>query len=202
MHRQKSALSTTTILASVVLSAGLTFLAAAANSAAGRPSAEATFASRDKTGCISSEVAVFVRKGSDSREQLDLRILQVDECKDVALVNIESTADLPAGALRVAPGLAFATLNTSVRVTDRQSGRKVSATIHLTWKATEKAVVALRSDEPGGLGKFVRMKEPTRRSLRLAGASGVISLPDINITLSAAESAWISNAEGGVAVGP
>jgi hypothetical protein len=199
MRSQQFVSSTAAVLGVLVF----TLLAAATHSAAaGRPSAAASFASHDKTGCISSEVAVFVRKGSDNRERLELRILQADECNDVALANVESTVNLPAGALRVAPDLSFATLNTSVRVTDRQSRREVTATIRLTWKATEKAVTALRSDEPSGLGKFIRMKQAARRSLRLANASGVVSLPGINMTLPAAESAWIGNAEGGVPAGP
>jgi len=197
MRSQNFISSTAAALAVLVLPA-----AAELAAAAGRPSAAASFASHDKTGCISSEVSVFVRKGSDNRERLELRILQADECNEVALADIESTVDLPAGALRVAPDLSFATLNASVRVTDRQSRREVGATIRLTWKATEKAVTALRSDEPGGLGKFIRMKQAARRTLRLANASGAVSLPGIAITLPAAESAWIGNAEGGVPAGP
>lgn len=165
-----------------------------------RLSAAATFSSHDKTGCISTEISVFVRKGGLAGERLELRILQADECNDAASVNIEDVIALPAGSLRVAADLSSATLNTSGAVADRQSRGKVTATLRLKWSATEETVSAMRAEEPDGLGTFVHMnkKQPVRRSMRLSAASGTIYVGGAAIALSKADSAWIARAEGGV----
>lgn len=203
MHSQLFAISAAAILAMSVIpvAVSLTTVPAAA-APPGRVSATANFTSHDKSGCITSEVSVFVRRGSDNREQLQLRILKADECNDRAMVNIDAEVGLPVGALRVAPDLSFAALNTAVRVTDRHTRGTVTVTLRLTWKAAEKTVVARRNDEPRGQGKFIRLKQPASLSMRMANASGVVSLPAINITLQAAESAWLGTAEGGVAMDP
>lgn len=203
MHSQLFATLAAGVLAISVLPAAVFFTAfPAAAAPPARASAAASFTSHDKSGCIASEVSVFVHRDSDHRERLQLRILKADECNDHAMVNIDAEVGLPAGALRVAPDLSFAALNTAVRVTDRHTRGTVTVTVRLTWKAAEKTVVARRNDEPRGQGKFIRLKQSASLSMRMANASGVVSLPAINITLQAAESAWVGTAEGGVAMDP
>lgn len=172
----------------------------AGSTSAGRLSAAATFSSHDKSGCIGTEVSVFVRRGGAGQVRLELRVLQADECSDSASVNIEDVISLPAGALRVATDLSSASLDTSVPVADRQSRGKVTAALHLKWNATEKMVTAMRGDEPDGLATLVHMKMPVKRSIRLSAATGTIYLRGSTIALANAESAWIARAEGGVPV--
>jgi len=207
MRRQQFISSFITVIAISNLPATVMLMPGLANStSAWRPSALATFSSQDKSGCITSETSVFVHKGDDNQEQLDLRILKADECNDVALLNINEKVSLPAGSLRVWPDLSFAALDAAVNVTDQQSRTRSTATIHLKWKAWEKAVAGMRGDELMGLGKFVRMKQPTMLAMRLARVTGVISLPGTRIALGTApgtaDTAWISSAQGGIAANP
>jgi hypothetical protein len=161
---------------------------------AARPSASANFTS-EGSGCITTEAAVFVR-GLDvgpGPARLNLRIVQADDCADRALVNTDAKANLGEGAFRVSPDASSATLNAIISVADRATGRRLNATIRLTWTATEDAVVADTPVEPEELGRFLRARgAPFRRTLRLARASGVVSLGTANLTSEATEDAWIS----------
>ncbi len=143
---------------------------------------------------------MFARKGGAGQERLELRILQADECNDAASLNIEDVISLPAGSLRVAADLSSASLNTSASVADRQSRGKVTATLQLKWNATEETVTAMRGEEPDGLGAFIHMRKPVKRTMRLSAASGTIYLGGSAIALSKPDSAWIARAEGGVPV--
>jgi hypothetical protein len=156
----------------------------------------------DKSGCIATEVSVFVRNsggaGAQPQIPLGLRILQVNECKEQALLNISTQFGSAPGAFSVAPDLSIARLDTSVLVRDKQSGEQLTATIRLSWRANEKAIVGFRSDEPVAFGKLIRRKTPVQRKMRMAKASGVVSVGSANLVLHPTEAAaWIALDAGG-----
>ena len=165
-----------------------------------RPSAAATFTSQDASGCVTTEVSVFVRGNGETigpQTSLRLSILKVNECEDSVLLQAEGRANLRAGAFNVAPDLATARLETTVRLKASPKQQNLTATVRLSWTATEEAVVAARRDEPEEPGKFIRMKAPVERTLRLAAASGTVSTGAGTLTPTAAESAWLAIARGG-----
>src|SRR5207244_4469751 len=91
----------------------------AASAAPGdRPSADATFESDDPTGCISTEVAMFVRGASvgaaSEQASVHLEVTVVNECEDIAVLKAEGKTKLRNGEFRVSPDSRFATLNTAV----------------------------------------------------------------------------------------
>lgn len=148
---------------------------------AGRPVVDASFVSRDRTGCVSTEVSVLVRgdgtggNPGSGKAKVSLAITEVDECRDEVLLSAAGKANLGDGAFRLSPDLRSATLNTTVPVLDRVANKRFGATVQLAWKAVETAVEADISVEPDESGRAVRLKVPAHRTLRLAEASGVVA---------------------------
>jgi hypothetical protein len=191
-----------TILA--MLAAGAWQPAAAEFAGATRFSAAASFADEDATGCLRTEVSVFVRGQSTAaagqRPLVTLSLSRVDQCRDAALVRGEAR-DVRTGAFQVSPNLASATLSAAVPIRDPASGGVTTAQVRIVWTAAEPAISATRGDEPVGPGRFLGMKSPLQRSMRLARAAGQVSLARGDLTLTPAEDAWIALARGGIPAG-
>lgn len=154
-----------------------------------RLSADATFESYDPTGCVNTQVAVFVRgakvdgNGSSSdKARVHLVITVLDECEDVGLLKAEGKAQLKDGEFRYNPLLRWATLNTTISMSVYKSEEKFDTTVALAWSGVEPSVSADTSTVPEQLGRFERMSAPVRRTLRLAEASGTISNGTDNFT--------------------
>lgn len=168
---------------------------------AARESAQASFVSQDRTGCVMTEVSVFVRGAPSDRARLRLSVLQVDECRDVALLNIQKRATLDSGAFRMAPELGGASLRASIPVRDRQSRQRFTADIRVTWQATEPAISAAGAEELLEPGRFQAMRRPAERTLRMSEASATIRTGSETLRLGSTEDAWLARSVGGVAVG-
>jgi hypothetical protein len=154
-----------------------------------RPSADATFESYDPTGCVNTEVAVFVRgakvNGDDSssdKAKVHLVITVLDECEDVALLKAEGKAQLKDGEFRFNPLLRWATLNTTISMSVYKSKEKFDTTVALAWSSVELSISADVRTVPGEVGSFERTTDPVRRTVRLAEASGTISNGTDNFT--------------------
>jgi hypothetical protein len=164
-----------------------------------RPSADATFESYDPTGCINTEVAVFVRgakvdsSGSASEQtRIHLEVTVLNECEDIALLKAEGKAKLREGEFRVSPDLRSAALNAAVQMSVFGSEEKFYATVALTWTSVEAAISADVGTVPEELGRFEKTSAPVRRILRLAEASGTIANGTDNFTREASTDASIS----------
>jgi hypothetical protein len=164
-----------------------------------RPSADATFESYDPTGCISTEVAVFVRgakvdsSGSASEQaKVHLSVTVLNECEDLALLKAEGKAKLRDGEFRVSPDLKSAALSATVSMSVYGSKDKFDATVALTWTSVEEAVSADVRTAPVEIGRFEKTTAPVRRTLRLAEALGTISDGTDNFTPETSTDASIS----------
>lgn len=167
---------------------------AAAGLAAGVPVANASFRGYDASGCVNTEVTVFVIGGSVGRQgsgraRLHLLASAVDECRGRDVLDTEAKAELEPGAFVVSPDLGTATLTALVRAKGR-SGRDAAVTVNITWTATEPAVAADVDVSPEGPGRWSRA--PAHRILRLAGATGTVSDGVANLTSSPAFDAALS----------
>src|SRR5215203_4419263 len=142
-----------------------------------RRSAVASFTSQDPTGCVMTEVSVFARSNGKTGQQprLRLKILKVNECQRAVLLDIEARANLHAGAFSVSRDLGSARLHVSLPVVDHHSRKRLTATVRLSWTAVEQAIIAARTDEQVEPGKFMKMKTPVQRAIRLARAFGTVS---------------------------
>lgn len=152
----------------------------------GRPVVDASFVSRDRSGCVSTEVTVLVRDGgrdsaaggeaASGKPRVRLAITEVDECRDQVLLDARGDANLGDGAFRLSPDLGSAALNTTMPVTDRVAGKRLKLTVRLAWTAVEEAAESADAAvEPDEAGRPVRLKAQAHRTLRLAKASGLIS---------------------------
>jgi hypothetical protein len=172
----------------------------AASAAPGdRPSADATFESDDPTGCINTQVAVFVRgakvdSSGSALEQakLHLAVTVLNECEETAVLRAEGKTKLRNGEFRVSPDLRFATLNTAVPMSVFGSEERFYATVALTWTSVEAAISGDVSTVPEELGSFEKTSAPVRRILRLAEVSGTIANGTDNFTPEASTDASIS----------
>jgi hypothetical protein len=163
------------------------------------PSADATFESDDPTGCITTEVALFVRgaivdSGGSALEQarVHLEVTVLNECEDVAVLKAEGKTKLRNGEFHVSPDLRFATLKTAVPMSVFGSKEKFYATVVLTWTSVEAAISADVGTVPTELGRFEKTGAPVRKILRLAEASGTIADGTSNFTPEASTAASIS----------
>jgi hypothetical protein len=179
--------------------------AAATEGGLGRPEAEASFASYDASGCVATQVDLFVRgaaaAGGAARPRLDLAVSRVDECRDVELVRAKKRIALPPGAFHVAPDLGAATLETVATVPDKLSGKSLTLNITLVWAASEDAVTAPVAAVAEGLGEVTRVRAATERTMRLAGASGTITSGAVNFTPAPATDAALSRTSAGRRLG-
>jgi hypothetical protein len=166
-----------------------------------RPSADAAFESYDPTGCVNTEVAVFVRgakadsSGSASEQaKVHLAVTVLNECEDIALLKAEGKAKLKDGEFRVSPDLKSAALNATITMSvfGSKDKEKFDATVALTWTSVEGAISADVSTVPEELGRFEKTSAPVRRTLRLAEASGTISNGTDNFTPETSTDASIS----------
>jgi hypothetical protein len=154
-------------------------------------SATASFVSHDSSGCIVSETSVFVSKSAENGEQLELRMLRVDECKERGLASVHLVHNLPTGSFKLKPNLAMAVLNATLLVEEKLSGRKSPITIRLTWEAQEAMVSSTTLDRRAGLGHFKHSDSPVWKSLRMSDALGTVTFNRATVTLRSTDSSWI-----------
>lgn len=180
--------------------ATLVALAASATSAAeggpGWPAAEASFVSYDASGCIATQVNIFVHgtgAGSGAAQsRLYVALSRLDECRDVELIRAERRVSLAPGAFRQEPDLGAATLESVVAIPDKLSGKPLRLNIKLVWTAKDDAVTASVKSFSEGLGEITRARSPTQRTTRLAVASGTIKSGASNFTTAASTDASLS----------
>ena len=155
----------------------------------GRLSADAVFESYDPTGCIDTEVAVFVRgakvnaDGSQSdRGKVHLVATVLNECEDVAILKAEGRRILKDREFSVRPDLTSAALNATVSMSINGSDEKFDAKVALTWTSIEGPIWADVKIVPEELGRFEKLSTSARRILHLAEASGRVSRDLQNFT--------------------
>jgi hypothetical protein len=164
-----------------------------------RPSADARFESYDQSGCVNTDVAVFVRGATVASSgsaadlaKVHLVISVLNECEDVAVLKAEGRANLRSGEFQLGPALRSAELNATIPMSVRGSKEKFDADVALTWVAVEAAIATDARAVPTEVGRFERARTPVRRSIRLSKASGTISDGIENFTPEPSSDASIS----------
>ena len=165
-----------------------------------RFTADADFVSYDPSGCISSEVFVFLRKGKTKGESKDaakakvaVTIFQTNDCEDRTLLEARGNAKLKGREVSVDPQLGMVKLDARVRMLDAVSKKPFAAHLTLTWAAVDEPIVAntrFDVEAPGRIGKRAR---PVARTIRLAEARGRISNGETNFIPEPATDATITS---------
>ena len=173
------------LILSVVTGALVVFTASGA-SAVDQVHADAIFSSYDPTGCINTEVSVFVRA---KPETLHLSITRLDECQDIPLVRAEAAVGLSASEVNYnLKDLRSVSLITTVPMYNQVLGESLDVNVDVSWAATEAPIPGNAyaiADKPG---KFTKPSKPKRRTLYPAQASGSISSGGDSFALGFSES--------------
>lgn len=144
--------------------------------------ADAEFYSLDSSGCISSYVFLFVRNGktSESKEsakaKVEMTVLRSDECRDEVLLQARAKANLKDGEVSFEPQLGSVTLDATIQMLDDQSKNAVTADVLVNWTAVEEPVALDTRFEIEAPGRIEKRARPVSTTLRLAEASGTLSL--------------------------
>jgi hypothetical protein len=176
-----------------------TMLAVPMVAGAALESADARFYSTDPSGCVTTEVFVLVNRGklggpanqADTSEQPSLRISQVDDCKQIPLMNAFGSVQQK-GHFKVDNGLASATLYTTIPVFDQVSGRSLEIDVSLAWSATGAAFSTADHIYFQSPGHVVQLKNAVQGTHRPAQASGAVFLDTTNFTPDPSKDAEVS----------
>jgi len=147
---------------------------------------DANFTGHDGSGCITTEVFVFVRgNAGGNNAKLNLEVSQTDDCKDEVLLTARGKVNVGGGSFRISPDLSSASVNATLTLTDRTNRRdkkSIVVTVRLTWVGVEEIISADTAVFPVEPGQFERLGAKARRTLRLAKASGTVSEGTTNLT--------------------
>jgi hypothetical protein len=164
-----------------------------------RFTADADFVSYDPSGCVSSEVFVFVRQGKTKEESKDsakakvaVTIFQTNDCQDRTLLEARGDAKLKDGEVRFDPQLGMAKLDASVQMVDAVSNKPFAADVSLLWVAVGEPIVANTAFDVEAPGWIEKRARPVARTVRLAEASGSISDGETNFIPEPATDAAIT----------
>lgn len=163
--------------------------------------ADAEFYSVDPSGCNSSYVFIFLRNGKtnqskdSAKAKLEMTISLTDECNNQILLEAQAKANLMDSEISFDPKLGHATLDATIQMRDTQSKNAVTADALVEWAAIEETVSSETRFEVEAPGRIERRARPVATSLRLAEATGTISLNGgTNLILDSSTDAAITSA--------
>lgn len=136
-----------------------------------------TLRSTDVSGCISTDVFVFIRSGGfqASSEKAFISVLRINDCKEVQLMTASGSATLKDQDLQLDPNLDSATLVTTVGLTDRVSRRNFNVGVNLAWTGTGDLIRTRNNFHFESPGKILKEKKHFDGTYREAQVSGSIS---------------------------
>jgi len=167
---------TAIVLRSMYLSAFLLVMAVAPGRAFAQAAftADADFASEDPSGCVSTEVFVFARRGGSAPSIADVKISEIDNCNEREVLTAHGRAKLKGNELRFDSRSRTASLNATIEMVDERSNERFDVVAQLTWKASAQAVTAVRNTDMEEPGRIVRRERPMKKTFNVAKSSGTI----------------------------
>lgn len=165
-----------------------------------RFTADADFVSYDSSGCVSSEVAVFVRQGKTKYEskdsakaKIEVTIYQTNDCQDQTLLEARGDAKLKDNEVSFDPRLDTVKLDATIQMWDAVSKQPFAADVSLTWFAVGEPIVANTEFDVEAPGRIEKRHRPVARTVRAAEASGTISNGKTNFVPELATDAAITS---------
>lgn len=161
--------------------------------------ANAIFNITDASGCISTEVFIFVRSGNrgsgNAADQAFIKVSQVDDCGEKPVVNLSGSARLAKQDLQFDPNLNSVKLDATTTLSDSISHKKLDFSTHLEWTAKGEAVESRPTNYFDQPGKLVKLNQTIDLLSRSAEAIGSITVGGTNFVLGASADAEISMAQ-------
>lgn len=186
------------ILASAAIITSISIgLPAIAEAAAEVTVADASFASTDTTGCISTEAFVLARGGdlvtANSASNAYLRVSQVDDCNEKQLLDTYGEIPLTSKDMVFDKSLKSVALDlNNLQLKDTASGRTLSVNVYVQWLGHKKEVSTRKKDYMVKPGKFTRINRVATQRYRSAMASGTITVDSQSLLLGETENASLS----------
>jgi hypothetical protein len=165
-----------------------------------RFTADADFLSYDRSGCVSSEVSVFVRHGKAKEEsnasaqaKVAVTIIQTDDCQDQTLLEARGDAKLTNGAVSFDPQLGSVKLDARIQMQDAVGKKPFLANVSLTWLAVDEPIAASTRFDVEAPGRIKERARLVARTIREAAASGTITNGKTNFVPEPATNAAITS---------
>lgn len=149
-------------------------------------SADADFLSIDESGCVTTEVFLFVRTAhvgaKNSSSKASIRVFRRDDCQETERIAISNFVTLKPNQVEYNTQLNAARITAQVRLPDLISQRKLTLDIDVTWEGYLEPILSTNRrvfDQPG---KVISRARPFYVLSRRAKAFGSIQLGKDNLT--------------------
>lgn len=161
------------------------------------PLVNASFSGADPSGCIYTDVFVAANSGTD--QQLpgsvtvgvaSVSIYKYDSCTDTTLLDASGLKDtLGAGEFQVSEQLDWASLNTTINVSDIVSGNSFNVNVNVNWTGT--GDIVRNHSNTNDIYPGCHIINRWKGSGRDAYASGIVSDGATNFTAATSQYAEI-----------
>ena len=164
------------------------------------PTVNAVFSDTDSTGCIYTEVFVTASGGTDQELPSQgtpirigaVNIYKYDACTDTTLINASGFNDsLPAGDFQISKQLDWASLHTTLNLTDINTNESFAVNVNVNWTGTSD-ITRNHENTNDIYYRGCHVLNRWKGSGRTANASGTVSDGVTNFTPSASQYADIN----------